>query len=457
MSLRRTHPVWAIVGLVVALAGAGARAVAVGPRLTLPDAVERALHEGADARIARLEAEQADAAVGAARSIYWPQAAVTSNAGWSDRQDETINAVNGQGQVKRYPLSSLGSNEAWLSAYIEQTLFDLSRWHGVERSELEREAAAVQESAQRETISFAVTEQYVTLLRLQRLAALDAQRVQQAEWLDGQAATLLDAGRALPSEREQVALALEDARVQAASRGAELENARAAFWRAIGGDAGDAADVELAPESVPAVGVPANPPNDDTLRAVPELRILDLRRRMEEESLAAARAERFPTLSMRGGYFHYGTKRFDDFQTELAIGVDLHIPVFDGFKTSNTIEGASEALEAARLRYEMTRESKRERLKDLARQLAATQQQPELAERRVRLANERQRLADLALQAQRGTLPEALVARSDADRAGRAAVDAYFDRILVWANLKREAGGLAAALVGDRASASTDK
>jgi len=125
------------------------------------------------------------------------------------------------------------------------------------------------------------------------------------------------------------------------------------------------------------------------------------------------------------------------------------VPVFDGFKASSAIEGASAALEAARLRYDAMRESKRARLTELARQLASTQRQPELAERRARLAEERRRLADLALQAQHGSLPEALAARAEADRAGRAAVDAAFDRVVVWATLEREAGGLSTALVGD--------
>jgi outer membrane protein TolC len=372
---------------------------------------------------------------------------VNSLAGWSDRQNETITAINGQGQVKRYPLSSLGSNEAWLSAYIEQTLFDLSRWHGVERTELEGEVAGVQAAQQREAIAFAVTEQYVNLLRLQRLAALDAQRVSAAEWLDRQAATLLDAGRALAAEREQVGLALEEARVQMAVQQQALDDVRATFWRTIGGAADEPAQFELAPESVPPVAAPAEPSSDAALRAVPELRILDLRRRMEEQSLAAARAERLPTLSMRGGYFHYGTKRFDSFESELAVGVDLHVPVIDGSNLERD-RGASAALGAARLRYDAMRESKRARLTELARQLASTQRQPELAERRARLAEERRRLADLALQAQRGSLPDALAARAEADRASRAAVDATFDRVLVWANLEREAGALATALVG---------
>jgi len=212
-------------------------------------------------------------------------------------------------------------------------------------------------------------------------------------------------------------------------------------------------DFDIAPDSVPHPLPPAEPAIEQSLSGLPELRILDLRRRMEEASLDAARAEFYPTLSMRGGYFHYGTRRFDAFESELAIGVDLHIPVFDGFRTTNAIEGASEALEAARLRYESERASKRARLQELARQLATAAKQPELAERRARLAEERRRLADVALQSQRGSLAESVAARDEAIRARRAASDAFFQRVILWADYQREAGTLACALVGSEPAA----
>jgi outer membrane protein TolC len=443
--LRALAPV--VTGAALLLAPSSARGA--GADLTLAEAVSRALREGADAKLARIGTEQANAAAGEARSIFWPHAAVTSNAGWSDRQNDTIDVPNiNKPGFKQYPLSALGSNEAWLSMYIDQVLFDLSRWHGVERTHLEHEVAAVQEAQQRESISYAVTEQYVRLVRLQRFAALDAERVTQLESLDQQSASILEAGRALPAERDQVALALEDARIQQLARHQEVAEARAVLWQVIGGAPDDEPVFEVVPQSVPTPSAQADPASDAVLRALPELRILDLRRRMEEESLKAARAERYPTLSMRGGYFHYGTKRFDAFETEVAVGVDLTIPVFDGFKAWHAIEGASQALEAAQVRYDATRATKRARLQELARQLNATAKQPELADRRARLAVERRRLADLALQGQRGTVGAALTARSDADAAARAAVDATYDRVLLWANLEREAGMLATLLAG---------
>lgn len=436
--------------LATVLAGAAPVRGEPAATLTLRQAVDQALRDGTDAKLARLETAQAGAATGQARSIYWPSAGVTSNAGWSNRQDDTINAVDGQGQLRRYPLSSLGSNAAWLSVYVDQVLFDLRRWRGVQRTQLEEEVAAVQEAAQREAITYAVLREYVSVLRAQRDAVLDAERVEALEWLDRQAETLVRAGRALTSEREQVALALEEAQLQAAAARDAVEPRRTALWLVMGG-APVESPVALDPDSVPAVEVPPGPTIESALAAIPELRILDLRRRMEETTLAQARAERYPTLSMRGGYFHYGTRRFDAFQSEAAIGVDLQIPVFDGFRASSAIEGASEALEAARLRYDATRASKRAQLEELARRLAATSRQPELAERRARLAAERRRLADLALQGQRGSVSDALAARDEMSRTGRAALDARYDRILLWADYEREAGLLANTVAGPMA------
>jgi outer membrane protein TolC len=425
--------------------------------LTLADAVDRALRDGTDAKLARLEAEQAGDALGQARSAYWPHAAVKSQAGWSNRQNDTLDAVDGTGPsaaVKRYPLSTLGSDQAWLSVFFDQLVFDLSQWRGLERHELEAEAAAVAEAQQRESISFAVVERYLAVLKLEALVALDARRVDAAEWLARQAGLLLESGRALSTEREQAVLHLDETRADRTSRRDALEDARAALARAIGEEEDDGAALRLVPDSVPTAMLPSgNGANEDVLCGAPELRLLELRRRMEELTLAAVRAERLPTLSLRGGYFHYGTKRFDSFEDEVAVGVDLKVPVFDGFRTASAIDSATRAAAAARLRYEAMRQGKRARVRDLARRLTALLQQPALADRRAAAATERQRLADLGLQAQRGTLVQALAARVDAAREAQAAIDARFDRVLLWATLQRETGRLATTLGGTPATA----
>ena len=195
--------VWCAAFAVCAAAGRAAGT----DTLTLDDAVTRALRDAPAAKIARLEAGQADDAAAAARSIYYPRASVSSQAGYSNRQDDTVDALNGQYKLKRYPLSSLGSSEPWLSLYLEQMVFDLRQWRSAERSQLEAEVAQVVEAQQRETISDNVLNSYLDVVRLEQLGALDRQRVTDAEWLNRQAGLLLDAGRALARVHLRASLA----------------------------------------------------------------------------------------------------------------------------------------------------------------------------------------------------------------------------------------------------------
>ena len=183
-----------------------------------------------NARIARLEAEQADDAAAAARSLYWPQAAVSSNAGWSNRQDDTINAIDGQGDLKRYPLSALGSARAVARPLHRPGALRPKQLARRQRSELEAEAAAVQEAAAARADQLRRGRAVLDVVRLEALGERDAERVRDAEWLDRQARLLLDAGRALrePS-RSWSALEVEQARLDA-DEGAEQLTMRAPCW-----------------------------------------------------------------------------------------------------------------------------------------------------------------------------------------------------------------------------------
>ncbi|MFN8640698.1 MAG: TolC family protein [Candidatus Binatia bacterium] len=187
------------------------------------------------------------------------------------------------------------------------------------------------------------------------------------------------------------------------------------------------------------------------------MRILALRQRMETLALDAARAGRYPTLAVRGGYFHYGTKRYNAFEQEVAVGIDLKVPMFDGFETSALIDRATKAAEAARLRYESVRADKRARAGELARRVGAAAQQQALADRRARLSGERLRLADASLRGARGSMAEALAARGDAARDARAAVAARIESVRAWAALQRERGHLAVALAGEAAASAPAK
>jgi len=417
------------------------------PSLTLSEAVSRALREAPEAKIARLEADRAGDAASAAQSAYWPHASLGSQAGYSNRLDEKLEAVDGNGRVRKYGLASLGTHTGWLNFYINQLLFDLSRWRDIKRTELEAEAARIAEAQKREVITFQVLEEYTNVLRSQRLLDLDHKHVRQAEWLDEQAEVLLRAGRALPSQRAQVALHLEEARMATAIRRHALAGARSDLMLSMG--AADDDLFQLVPGSLPAPVVPmADAEVEASVERSPELRVLQLRTKMEELRAEARRAEAYPTLGLRGGYSHYGAKRFDNFDDEIHVGVDFEVPLFTGFRIRNSVAGATKAAEIARLRYRSTLKSKRTRIRDLIRQLDASRQRPGLAKRRAELAGERLRIADLNLRAREGSLDLALAARAESALEEAAAVEAELERVLVWAQLKQEAGLLSETILG---------
>lgn len=435
------------VGVAFLVSPPAARAVPHAPEaLTLAEAVSRALREAPEAKMARLETARADDAVSAAHSSYWPHASVGSQAGYSNRLDEKLEAVDGKGRVHEYGLASLGSHAGWLNFYVDQLLFDLSRWRNIKRTELEAEAARIKQAERRESISLRVLEAYTKILRLQKLLDLDRERVEGAEWLDQQAEVLLRAGRVIRSEREQVGVHLDEARMDTSARSNELANAHTDLLLAMGGS--DEA-FELVPGSLP---TPVAAVDGSTVEAEipnsPELRVLQLRTKMEELRAEAMRAEAYPTLGLRGGYSHYGAKRFDNFEDELHVGVDLEVPLFTGFRIQHSVAGATKAVEIARLRYRSTLESKRTRVRDLVRQLEALQKRPELARRKAELADERLRIADLNLQTRKGGLDRALAARAEKTLEAESAVEADFEQIILWAQIKQEAGLLSDTILG---------
>lgn len=452
MSLRppraRRSPLWlALVAWLVAGFTARAEAPASDAGLTLAQAVAAALADGHSAQIARLEAERSVDAAGEQRSAYLPKAKITSNAGYNSRQNEKLSAINGAGQLREYGLSSLGSDEGWFNVYLDQLLLDLATWHRMERADLEAEAAGIGEEQEREAVAYEVLQRFTNVIRQESHLGLARDRVQASAALDQQAALLLEAGRARPADRAQVALLLAEAELERDERQAAATSARAALALAMGRERGAIVD-PLDATSLPAPAAGDGDADPQDVDRSPELRVLDLRRRVEEKNVDIARAGYLPTVGVRGGYSHYGVKRFDNYPDALQVGVNVEVPIFEGLRNLYAVDGAAKTAEIARLKHRSRAEAKRARVRELAARLAATSELAELAHRRADVSKERLRLAELNLRADRGTLEEALAALGERTRDGSAAVDAGLDRVLLWAELRRETGTLAQAIAG---------
>jgi len=449
LSASRAEPRRALRARLVVCLVAGAALIASAARadegpLTLANAVSRALAGGAAARIARLEAHRATDAAGEKRGAYLPQVGISSDAGWSNRYEETFNALAPDGSsTVTLGLATLGTDRGWLNVYVSQILFDLKQWKLIEREELMAEAAAVQETSERDEVAFEVLRRYANLLSLQRKQAVAQELLRDAQWLREQGDHFFEAGRILEVEHTLADLYLEETELDAQTLSHEISAAQEDLWLAVGEGEPPAGTLTLVPESLPSIAAAASPEAAEAgLKTAPELRILDLRRRMDEIGVAAARAGRLPTLTFISGYTNYGPKRFDNFTDEFWVGINLAIPLFDGFQSRHAIQGAERGAQIARLRYQSGFERKRARVRELLKRLETSQQRLEIAERRAEAAKEQRRLADVNLRAERGDLREALIAREQQIRFTQEAIDSYFDQVELWASLERELGRL---------------
>jgi len=133
----------------------------------------------------------------------------------------------------------------------------------------------------------------------------------------------------------------------------------------------------------------------------------------------------------------------------MSVNVAFRVPLFDGNRTKYQVADATKSVEIAGLRYRAVLEQKRARVRDLIGRLASGRERCDLAARRATLVRERVRLADLSLQAQRGSLAEAVAARDAFGRDAATAVDARYDRVQTWGDLLLESGRLAQVVLGE--------
>jgi len=414
--------------------------------LSLEEAVSLAVANGFAARIARLEAGLAGDIADETRGRYLPHLLIESQLGWSNRIGESFQALDG----KRYGLDNLG-NEPWVDIYLDQVLLDMGLLRRMQRDRLAEEVAVIAQDEVREAVAYEVTRQYADLVRLESRAAAALERVEQAAWLDRETRQLAESGRVLAVDREEVEIHLLDAQQRLDALRAERTSSRAVLRKSLGATraapdwpAVDAASLPIARDT----DSPSSEEIDRALRAAPELRMLELRTRMEEASVGAAKAERLPTLQLRGGWSHYGIKRFDHFEDEAYVFVGIHLPLFDGLQAKSAIRGAQKARDVAHLRYRSALADKRARVERVAHRVAALEGELALAERRSQASLERQRLADLDLQAQRGPIASALAARERASLSVEKSIELRYRRLELWASLQRELGQLETSIAG---------
>jgi outer membrane protein TolC len=363
-------------------------------RLSLGDAARLGARQSAAAEGARLRAEQAHARVTQRRAELLP--AVSALAAHGRRTINTAALGFDFPSVPGLPPFFDPDGEvvgpvttADLRGRVSQSLLDLGAIRRVRTARASARAVDAEAEAAAEMAAAAAATAYVRLLR----ADADV-RARGADSL--LADSLLGIARDLLRSGVGVAIDVTRARAQAAGVRAQLIAARAArdrarleLLRALGLplDAVVALADSLAEPAAAAAAPDERDAIERALRARPDLRAAEEQLRTAEQQAAAIRAERLPTVGVFADDGFIG-RRYDHLLNTYAWGVQLSLPLFDGFRRAARVDEQQALAREIDVRRRDLRQRAAIEVRAALLDVAAAREQADAARERLRLAEQ---------------------------------------------------------------------
>jgi len=390
-------------------------------RLSLKEAVSRALSDGTASRIASERIDASRYQAHQARAALMPQVGVETVG-----TNQSINLESFGLVIPGFP--TVISPFSFLDAHarIALDVVDVAAHRRYEAAVTGVSVSMTEREGTENDVMAAVATLYVALQRAEASVAAAKANVELFSKLRDLADDQRQAGVAtkLDSTRAEVTLSRQRQTLLVAQN--RREDARLALLHATGADQG--LEVELTDpleeraETAPSV--------EEALRAAreerPELRALAGRLHAAGLATEAEKAERLPRLGFQfqGGYsgFH-----FNDLFWTRSVSAFLSVPVFTGGRTAARIAEANSV--SRELRLEQI-ETDRRIEEDVRKAVLAWQ----IARERVRVARESERLAGEELEFARDRFIDGLSSSIEVDNAQTSLVQAQEDRIAALAD-----------------------
>jgi outer membrane protein TolC len=370
--------------------------------LTLGGAARLAADKSAGPEAARLRADQATARVRQARSAFLPNVSGAASEG-----ERTFNSAsfginfadpttgkflfdpNGQvlGPVKDYDIRGT----------VRQNIYDPSAFARLKAARASAAAFGDQASAQSQEAAAKAATAYVRALRADAQLAARVADSTLAEELLGIARDQLNAGVGIALDVTRAQSQLSATRAQLISARNESNRARLDLHRALGLPLG--APITLADSllGLPITGaVPtAQEATERAMRTRADLRAADAEIAVAERQIESIKSERLPALS---AFIDQGptSKSVQYLVSTYDWGIQLSVPIFDGFRREGRIEEQNAAVRELSVRKrDLTEQAAIDvsgALLDLAsarEELAATEEHLRLAEQELSQARDR--------------------------------------------------------------------
>lgn len=405
--------------LAALVAAAPGTAAAAEIPLALTEAVGIALRSNAALDAAAARESGAWAAQDRAAAERWPQLRLESRLGHVNEVPATV--------LPGLATMALAEKDTWVtSAALQQLVYSGGRVSAlVRQGGHAAEAARAQRLRARQVVAFGAERAFRILLATQeeidvasrnRAAADDHLRVA-GERFSARAAARFDVLRA--------EVQAEEARQEGIRADGNLNVARAQLLQALGLAAGEYRALP------PGAAVDARPGIEALLAEASALRpdLRGLARQVEaaESGVAAARAERYPTLALAADY-QYVTPESTTVFTRWSVGALVSLPLLDGGRAGACRAEAEAVLAQARAALETGRRQVEAEVRQSVARIASAAALVRVAARQLEQAEELSRLADVRFAGGVGTATEVADAKTSLARARYGLVRAQAER-----------------------------
>jgi outer membrane protein TolC len=433
----------------VALSGASNAIAQQAPGrepLTLTQAIERAQQSHPSVGIAEAGADAASAAVGQAKSAWWPQLGTQANL-TSFQKPMLVAPIHGftQADVEQIEFANT-LIQGKLS--LGWTIFDGERVNRIRSARAGAAGAAAGQAAAQMGLTANVTYSYLQVLTARGVLDAIERRTDALAAERRRVEQLLEQGQAARVELLRVDAALAQAEAERVANATRLDLAERDLARLVDMVPEETRVGRLQPVRLAAAARLENRPALLERAMVNNPELEGARRAVEAAEAAhrVAKGSWFPNLTLGGVYQLYSSDNaFDDGRnttTEWNLGLVLSYPLFTGGNRSSAVSQANAEARRAREALRLAELDLRESVDRALNAALETGALVEALSRAEQHQSEVVRIELLSLEAGAGTQTDYLRAEADLARARSLLVEAQHAEIAAWVEVARVIGEL---------------
>lgn len=423
-----------------------AAAVGAEERLTLMDAMTRALSYYPSVQTSVAQVDVADAAVDEAEAARFPTVSVGASA--THYQEPTL--VHPIHAFTPALIPPFDQNLFQALADVRYSLFDGGgRSARIEESKARRQSAESSLLDARQRLLAQLIQQYLSVLSRARTLEAQDGSLKALEVELSRVKQVFDVGRAATVDVLRVEASIAAARAERVRLASSLDLAQRNLARLAGVETEETRASNLIPVALTDVSLPSREEIlQDAVQSSPTVRLARDELAVAEAALDGSKSRRLPSVNLDGRYINYGSASGAN-SLEWNVGVSLAYTLFNGGAVSDAV---ARSQSAARSASERLRWMELEVASDVDRGYAAMEEAKariESLSTAVARFDEVSRIEKLRLETGVGTEVDYIRAEADRVAAEAGLIEARYTEIAARAELARVAGNLSPEWVTD--------